>query len=302
MLVLDMEIYFICYTREVEKLMKITFLGTAAATAMPLPFCNCNICRTARILKGKDIRRRASIVINDVILIDLSPDSINSCYQFDVDLSRIRYILQTHAHSDHFDAGHFITRHPDYAARDINPITLIASPKTLHAMNKMLKDEDGNADLFSPNFQYDLRFSIRTISYNDSYDIDRYVIKAFDSLHDINQESLVFLIQYEDKTILYGTDLLGISESVYKSLEKERINVLILDQTYGEGFNAGGHLDAGQLIEIVDRLRIMGNVTDDTLIFATHISHEGNDTHENMLTLAKAHNYNIAYDGLTVNL
>ncbi len=46
----------------------------------------------------------------------------------------------------------------------------------------------------------------------------------------------------------------------------------------------------------------MGTVTDDTLIFATHISHEGNDTHENMLTLAKAHNYNIAYDGLTVNL
>jgi phosphoribosyl 1,2-cyclic phosphate phosphodiesterase len=67
-------------------------------------------------------------------------------------------------------------------------------------------------------------------------------------------------------------------------------------------FYGSGHLDAGQLIEIVDRLRIMGTVTDDTLIFATHISHEGNDTYENMLTLAKAHNYNIAYDGLTVNL
>lgn len=68
--------------------MKLTFLGTAAATAMPLPFCNCNLCRVAKRLKGKDIRRRASIVINDDILIDLGPDWINSCYQFDVRFSK----------------------------------------------------------------------------------------------------------------------------------------------------------------------------------------------------------------------
>lgn len=96
------------------KSMKVTFLGTAAATAMPLPFCNCNVCKEAKILKGKDIRKRASVVINDDMLIDLGPDSINACYQYDVDITKIKYIVQTHAHSDHFDAGHFITRHPDY--------------------------------------------------------------------------------------------------------------------------------------------------------------------------------------------
>jgi len=210
--------------------------------------------------------------------------------------------LQTHAHSDHFDAGHFITRHPDYATRDINSITLIASPKTFLAMNKMLKDEDQNANLFKPGFQSNLRFSIRTISHNDNCDIDSYKIKAFDSLHDINQESLIYLIRYKDKMVLYGTDLLEISESVYKSLESERIDVMILDQTYGKGYNAGGHLDAGQLVEIIDKLRYMGTVTDDTLIYTTHISHEGNNTHENMQTLANKYNYNIAYDGLTVSL
>lgn len=57
--------------------MKLTFLGTAAATAMPLPFCNCNLCKTAKLLKGKDIRRRTSIVINNDILIDLGPDLLS---------------------------------------------------------------------------------------------------------------------------------------------------------------------------------------------------------------------------------
>ncbi len=76
---------------------------------------------------------------------------------------------------------------------------------------------------------------------------------------------------------------------------------MILDQTYGEGFNAGGHLDAGQLVEIIDRLRIMGTITDETHIYASHISHEGNDTHKNMQIIAEKHKYNTAYDGLILN-
>ena len=59
--------------------MKIKVLGTAAATSMPLAFCNCEVCKKARINGGKDIRKRTSIVINDEMLIDLGPDSINAC-------------------------------------------------------------------------------------------------------------------------------------------------------------------------------------------------------------------------------
>lgn len=112
--------------------MRVTFLGTSVATAMPLPFCNCNICIEAKKLKGKDTRKRASIVINDDLLTYLGPDSINACFQYEIDLSQIKYLVQTHAHSDHLDAGHFITRHPDYATHNINPITLIASQNTLY--------------------------------------------------------------------------------------------------------------------------------------------------------------------------
>ena len=60
--------------------MKIKVLGTAAATSMPLGFCNCDICKKARQNAGKDIRKRSSIIINDEMLIDLGPDSISACY------------------------------------------------------------------------------------------------------------------------------------------------------------------------------------------------------------------------------
>ena len=52
--------------------MKITMLGTAAI-GYPLTFCNCENCKQARIHKGKSIRKRASILINDDLtkIIDL---------------------------------------------------------------------------------------------------------------------------------------------------------------------------------------------------------------------------------------
>ena len=46
--------------------MKIKVLGTAAATSMPLAFCNCEVCKKARINGGKDIGKRTYIVINNI--------------------------------------------------------------------------------------------------------------------------------------------------------------------------------------------------------------------------------------------
>lgn len=283
-------------------MMKVTFLGTAAATAMPLPFCNCNICKEANKRKGKDIRKRASVVVNKDLLIDLGPDSINACYQYNVDLSEIEYILQTHAHSDHFDTGHMITRHPEYAPQDINPITLVASADTFCAMNKMIKDEDGNADLMCADFQEKLKLSLKKISPFETITLGEYSITALDSSHDIIQQALICLITSRGKTILYGTDLLGINEKGYALLRDKRIDLLILDQTYGEGYNAGGHLDAGQLRTIINRLSQLGVIDATSLIYATHISHEGNDIHERMRVIAKEYGYDIAFDGLVITV
>ena len=72
--------------------LKIKVLGTAAATSMPLGFCNCDVCKKARQNGGKDIRKRSSIIINDEMLIDLGPDSINSCNMYGIDTGKIKYL------------------------------------------------------------------------------------------------------------------------------------------------------------------------------------------------------------------
>lgn len=279
--------------------MDITFLGTAAATAMPLPFCGCPTCRIARKRGGRDIRRRSSLLINDNLLIDLGPDVPAACCQYAVDLTKVRYLLQTHAHSDHFDAGHFITRHPDYGGQDIPPITLAASQLTLRAMDTALQREDSGANLFSADFQRRLRFSLQPLSPFRSLQLGEYAITPLDALHDPAQQALIFFIEQGGCTLLYATDLLLLSEENLRWLGGREIHLAIFDQTYGEGCNAGGHLDAGQVAALARQLREAGRIR---CVYATHISHEGNPPHRTMQALAKERGYSVAYDGLKLRI
>ena len=81
--------------------MKIQFLGTAAAEAVPAIFCACEMCRYARKKAGKELRTRSGAMIDDVIKIDFGPDSYHHALQNGLDYSKVHSLFITHTHSDH---------------------------------------------------------------------------------------------------------------------------------------------------------------------------------------------------------
>lgn len=282
--------------------MRIMFLGTSAATSCPLIFCKCKVCENARINKGKDIRKRSSLLINDDLLIDLGPDVTTSAAMYNLDLTKIKYILQTHGHSDHFDAGHLITRLEEYAAENVEHISLLASRETVNTLGMWLKAEEPEANIFDSSWLDRLRMDIKYIKHGDCVTIGNYCITPLESLHDIKEDSLIFIISYCNRNIIYGTDLLKISDSAWDILKSFKLDIVILDQTYGEGKNAGGHLDAGQVTDIISKMKVEKIIDESSMIYATHISHERNDIHDVMEKLALANGYHIAYDGLEINI
>ncbi len=68
--------------------MKILFLGTGAADYTG---------------KEKELRRNSSALIDDVILIDPNSYVPSALKEFNVDVSKIKYVLNTHKHSDHYN-------------------------------------------------------------------------------------------------------------------------------------------------------------------------------------------------------
>ena len=281
--------------------MKITVLGTAAATSMPLTFCNCDVCKESRRLGGKNIRKRSSIVINDDLLIDMGPDSINACSMYGIDAGKIKYLLQTHSHSDHFDGGHFVTRWSEYATKKLEHLNIVCSKGTSIDMNHWI-NENEKIDLFDKKWQEDLNYSLNIVKHGDKVKIGDYVITAIDSKHDSRVEGLIYIISREDKNILYGTDLLEISDAAWDIIKNYKLDVVFLDQTYGKGFNAGGHLDAEMISNYVKKMHEENIIDDDSLIYGTHFSHEGNDIHDRMEELSIKNGYHIAYDGMKIEI
>lgn len=282
--------------------MKLIFLGTAAATSIPLVFCNCNVCKQARIVKGKDFRTRSSIIINDEMLVDLGPDVVSQANRYNVDLGKIKYLVQTHSHADHFDAGHLITRWSEYATRELSHLNIVCSKETCDDMNVWMKMQEPAFDIYDKSWQNDLNYDLKFLKSADTLKVGEYVVTAVDSLHDDRLKALIYIISYKDKTILYGTDLYKIDDISWSIISKYKYNVVILDQTYGKGYNNGGHLDASQVIDIIGKMKKENLVLEEAKIYATHISHEGNENHETLEKEAILNGYHIAYDGLELEL
>lgn len=284
--------------------MQITFLGTAAATSYPLAFCQCDFCREARIHGGKDFRKRSSIVINDDLLIDFGPDVVTASLMYNKPLTEIKYILQTHSHSDHFDASHLSTRIPEYMGVNIQPIEIVGSHGTLVKMSEMLKNEGYVDDLFNPEVQHKLNAKVTVVTPLSKYQMGAYSVLPLPTNHDVSVESLIYLVNDSKTTVLYGTDTDLIPEQSLNMLKQNgsKIDILILDQTYGWNADSGGHLNANRFLELTNRLRNDGLLSDRVRILATHISHEGNPTHNRLQEMASKFGYDVAYDGMKIYL
>ena len=62
--------------------MEVLFLGTGASEGIPGVFCDCRICQNARKKGGKEVRLRTSVLIDNLMMIDVSPDLIPSTHKY----------------------------------------------------------------------------------------------------------------------------------------------------------------------------------------------------------------------------
>ena len=95
--------------------MKLQFLGTAAAEGMPAIFCNCEHCKEARRLGGKNIRTRSQALVNSDLLIDFPADTYYHFLLNGIEGDLIKNMLITHSHSDHLRAEEFEMRRSPFA-------------------------------------------------------------------------------------------------------------------------------------------------------------------------------------------
>ena len=282
--------------------MQLTFLGTSAANAYPEAFCSCSNCHEARTLAGPSLRKRSSALINQDLLIDLGPDIMTAAQMYNLSLTNLQYCLQTHAHADHLDVSHFLSRSPGYGVVGAPLLNFYASPGSLQRIYQTFERDLSSDSLRDPETGRKLNLLLHPIEPWQTIELGNYRVTAIPANHDPGVEPLLYVIRTADRSIFYGTDTAILPEETWRGLQNGNFHfdLVILDHTYGPEESGEDHLSAHQLIDHLIRMREEGIISKYTRCFATHIAHEGNPPHPQLVDFAAKHGYEIAFDGLTV--
>lgn len=284
--------------------LKLVFLGTAASEGYPNAFCDCENCARARELGGPSLRKRCSVVIDGELLIDLSPDVMAAAQVLGLSLGKLRYGLQTHEHSDHLDPSHFGSRSPMcgvhaprlayYASQDaLNHIAAARGQGRLPAT--------GLAD---SEVAHRLNLEVHAIGPCQTFTTGPYRVSTVPASHAPGMVPMLFAIERDGRRLFYGTDTGPIPGAAWHYLAEQQwqFDVIVLDHTFGTSEGSANHLNAEQFRDQVARFRADGLMANDARVFAHHIAHHSNPSHPELAEFAASHGYEVAYDGLAVEV
>ena len=280
--------------------MKLHYLGTGAAEGWPALFCNCAQCEAARELGGKNIRTRSQAIIytddidsdnpDDILLIDLPPDTYMHCLHQGLRLDKVGHLLITHSHNDHFcptelhyRCGIFANPMPPF------PLNVYGNEHVEEKLNNALGHHDSNN--WPTGVQYNLVETFKP------FQAGNFTVTPLLALHDRKERCLIYVIEHGGKRILYGNDTGIFPEETWDYIAGKPFDLVSLDCTSGINKEGSNHMGIPDAIE-VEQLMVEANCLKPTAkIVLHHFSHNGGPYHELMLEKAAHYGFDVSYDG-----
>ena len=279
--------------------MKFQYLGTAAAEGMPAVFCNCEVCATARERGGKNFRTRSQSIINDELLMDFPPDSMMHFHMHGVRGDKIRYIVFTHSHADHYYANDLL-RHGGCYAHNMayDTLEIVCSEKLYERMQNDLA-----------NAKKDVILEYHVAKPFEPMTLGEYGLIPFPARHSGDSEgklALFYAIKHQGKTVLYAHDTGYFFDEVFDYIKEQKLyfDMISLDCTNAHlnSKPTGSHMGLNSNAEVLEKLREIGAVDEKTLLYVNHFSHNGNPLHEELSESAAKIGFNVSYDGLMLEV
>lgn len=275
--------------------MKFTYLGTAAAEGFPAIFCNCEHCQKARELGGKNIRTRSQAIVNDELLVDFPADTYFHFLNNNIEGHKIKYLLITHSHTDHFYPDEFLMRGSGFASdMEVEKLKIYCNKGSFDKLTGMDIIEKSNIEAIE-------------IKPFEPVQFGNYTVTALPAKHFEGDGSLIYIISDGSKTILYANDTGAVFvDYAEEYLKKNNIvfDMVSLDCTYVEFVvtDGNGHMGLENNKNAVKRLKEIGAVTEKTQIFINHFSHFNKPLQAHLENLTKPLGFDVAYDGLKIEI
>lgn len=237
---------------------RLTLLGTGSADGWPNPFCRCASCETLRA-RG-EVRGHTSLLVDDALLVDLGPDVPRAAERLGVGLDRLRVVVLTHDHPDHVAPLALLARH--WAGRR-EPLDVVGPAAAVTRCRDWVAPTE------------DVAF--HALDSGDGVVLAGYRIEALAARHEgpeVGPALLYRLTAPDGARLLHATDTGPLPEQTHRALAGTRVDVALLDLTFGDHLDHGtDHLDLRSFPQVLARLRSDGVVGSATEVVAVHLSH-----------------------------
>lgn len=267
--------------------MKIQFLGTAAAEAVPAFFCACPHCEYAREVGGKEVRTRSGAIVDDTLKLDFPPDTLLHMFLYGLNFNYLEHILITHSHEDHFAWQDIAYRREGFShpPKDAAPLNIYG--------DSVVVDKIKELDI--PNLVPHLMVPFVPTQ------VGEYTVTALRAIHMVgtNEKPLFYLIEKDGKSLLYAHDTDEFPQEDMDFLAGRHIDLISLDCTSGMlHHDYVGHMDVWNNLNMREKLLSNGAADEHTIFVCNHFSHNGLAPYEEMEKVADG--MLISYDGMEI--
>lgn len=271
--------------------MKLKCYGTAAAEAIPALYCSCPVCEAARAAGGKEIRGRHLSTLDDDIQFDIGPDFFYQIQVQGLEPRKIRHLVVTHTHGDHFAPDSLAMRVAPFSLALDNDMALYGSEKTVEVAKAELRDlarlriEPKPLAPYAPT----------------AMDADT-TITALPANHAPGLGAMIYLVERKGKKLLYAHDTGPFFQEVIDYLAGKALDAVTLDCT--GAYNGAGdhHMQLSSCEDMVKALRANGGLKADATIIINHYSHGGGASQAQLEKEAADRGWIAAYDGIEIEI
>lgn len=234
---------------------EVTLLGTGAADGWPNAFCGCTSCAVAR--DTGEIRSQSSALVDDVLLLDCGPETLRQAVRAGRSLARVRSILVTHAHPDHFDPAVLLYRG---WVTDL-PLEVVGPASVLDACEHWIAP--GND-----------RITLTAVKAGQQLQVGAHLVTVLAARHAQAGTAVLYVVERGGRRLLYATDTGPLEHRDLEPLSGQRCDLVLLEETFGDRpVPAADHLNLRTFADTAELLRQSGVVAGSTDLVAIHLGH-----------------------------
>lgn len=276
--------------------MKLKYLGTAAAEAVPAPFCGCEVCERARERGGRNVRTRSQALLDGRLLIDFPADTYLHALREGLRLYEIGSCIVTHCHSDHLYPGDLWCLISYAAHKKERPFNLYGTGAVIRMAREQCEDIE--------QIIKEGGLCLHEIRPFEPFTVEGYRVTAFKADHGAPESVVYAIVGPEGRAMLYAHDTGLLPEESMEYLKESGLKFGLISYDCTNGLLEQGernHMGLNADVKLRDMLREIGAVGEGCVHVVNHFSHNGGGAgYDEMAPAAESKGFIASFDGMEI--